>query len=109
SAVSSGASAAALPDRFGARQRARGGYGGLAPGTRAAGRGPPGRRAPVSGDPPARAVVFAYHDVGVRCLLTLLAHGVDVPLVVTHADDPGEHHWFASVAETAALNDIAVI
>jgi methionyl-tRNA formyltransferase len=25
-----------------------------------------------------RAVVFAYHDVGVRCLRTLLAHGVDV-------------------------------
>src|SRR5512147_3086600 len=31
-----------------------------------------------------RAVVFAYHNVGVRCLRTLLAHDVDVPLVVTH-------------------------
>ena len=39
---------------------------------------------------PARAVVFAYHDVGVRCLHALLELGVEVPLVVTHADDPGE-------------------
>jgi methionyl-tRNA formyltransferase len=48
-----------------------------------------------------RAVVFAYHDVGVRCLRVLLAHGIDVPLVVTHADDPGEDIWFRSVAATA--------
>ena len=50
----------------------------------------------------ARAVVFAYHNVGVRCLKVLLAHGVDVPLVVTHTDDPGEGVWFGSVADTAA-------
>ena len=37
-----------------------------------------------------RAVVFAYHDVGVRCLKTLLSGGVEVPLVVTVADDPQE-------------------
>jgi hypothetical protein len=37
-----------------------------------------------------RAVVFAYHDVGVRCLRVLLARASTVPLVVTHADDPGE-------------------
>ncbi len=49
-----------------------------------------------------RAVVFAYHDVGVRCLRTLLAHGVQVPLVVTHADDPAETIWFESVARHAA-------
>jgi methionyl-tRNA formyltransferase len=49
-----------------------------------------------------RAVVFAYHNVGVRCLKVLLAHGVEVPLVVTHADDPREMLWFASVAATAA-------
>jgi methionyl-tRNA formyltransferase len=50
----------------------------------------------------ARAVVFGYHDVGVRCLETLISGGVDVPLVVTVADDPTEAHWFASVAATAA-------
>lgn len=49
----------------------------------------------------ARAVVFAYHDVGVRCLKTLLSAGVQVPLVVTVKDDPGETRWFASVADTA--------
>jgi methionyl-tRNA formyltransferase len=48
-----------------------------------------------------RAVVFAYHNVGVRCLKVLLAHDVDVALVVTHEDNPNERIWFASVAETA--------
>ena len=50
----------------------------------------------------ARAVVFAYHDVGVRCLKTLLSAGVEVPLVVTAPDDPHETCWYASVAATAA-------
>lgn len=57
----------------------------------------------------ARAVVFAYHDVGVRCLKTLLSHSVEVPLVVTVRDDPGEVQWFASVATTAAQYGIPVI
>lgn len=48
-----------------------------------------------------RAVVFAYHDVGVRCLKVLLARGVDVRLVVTHRDNPAETIWFASVARVA--------
>jgi methionyl-tRNA formyltransferase len=49
-----------------------------------------------------RAVVFAYHNVGVRCLRVLLAHGVEVPLVVTHSDSPDETIWFDSVSATAA-------
>ena len=48
------------------------------------------------------AVVFAYHNVGVRCLRVLLDAAVDVRLVVTHADNPTETIWFASVAEVAA-------
>jgi methionyl-tRNA formyltransferase len=44
------------------------------------------------------AVVFAYHDVGVRCLKVLLARGVQVSLVVTHEDNPSENIWFGSVA-----------
>jgi methionyl-tRNA formyltransferase len=48
------------------------------------------------------AVVFAYHDVGVRCLKALISAGVRVPLVVTVADDPYENRWYASVADTAA-------
>ncbi len=62
---------------------------------------------PSSGN--ATAVVFAYHNVGVRCLLTLLAHGVRVPLVVTHVDAPEETIWFDSVAATAAEHAIPVI
>lgn len=56
----------------------------------------------------ATAVAFAYHDVGVRCLAVLLAHGVRVPLVVTHRDDPKENAWFASVAELAARHGLPV-
>jgi methionyl-tRNA formyltransferase len=37
----------------------------------------------------------------VRCLKVLLAHGVDVRLVVTHRDSPEENIWFDSVAHTA--------
>lgn len=56
-----------------------------------------------------RAIVFAYHNVGYRCLSVLLAHGVDVALVVTHRDNPKETIWFDSVAQLAALHDIPVI
>jgi len=55
------------------------------------------------------AVVFAYHDVGVRCLKALLSAGVEIPLVVTVADDPGENRWYGSVAETAADYGLEVI
>ena len=54
----------------------------------------------------ATAVVFAYHDVGVRCLSVLLAHGIDVKLVVSHRDDPGENVWFGSVLELARMHGL---
>lgn len=47
------------------------------------------------------AVVFAYHNVGVRCLSVLLAHGINVKLIFTHEDDPKEQIWFGSVAQLA--------
>lgn len=53
-----------------------------------------------------RAVVFAYHNVGVRCLAVLLAQRVEVPLVVTHRDDARENLWFARVADFAAERDL---
>lgn len=56
-----------------------------------------------------KAIVFAYHNVGVRCLSVLLAHGVEVVRVVTHRDSPTETIWFDSVAELAARYDIPVI
>lgn len=55
------------------------------------------------------AVVFAYHNVGVRCLSVLLAQGIKVPLVVTHRDNPSETIWFDSVARLAALHDIPAV
>jgi methionyl-tRNA formyltransferase len=48
-----------------------------------------------------KAIVFAYSNVGDRCLRVLRARGVEVPLVVTHRDQPGETIWFRRVAETA--------
>lgn len=56
-----------------------------------------------------QAVVFAYHDVGVRCLRVLLEAGVSVPLVVTHRDDPAERVWFGSVAELARSRGIEAL
>jgi methionyl-tRNA formyltransferase len=56
-----------------------------------------------------RAVVFAYHDVGVRCLSVLLARSVDVRLVLTHEDSPQETIWFGSVAELARRHGIEVL
>lgn len=55
------------------------------------------------------AVVFAYHNVGVRCLKTLVAGGVQIPLVVTHRDAPGETIWFDSVARTAEEHGLPCI
>ncbi|MBU3670412.1 MAG: formyltransferase [Polynucleobacter sp.] len=46
-----------------------------------------------------RAVVFAYHDVGVHCIQALLNAGIQIDLVVTHQDDPNENVWFGSVAQ----------
>lgn len=56
-----------------------------------------------------RAVVLAYHNVGARCLSTLLAHEIDIPLLLTHRDNPAENIWFDSVAEIAARYDIPTI
>ncbi|MDP9014433.1 MAG: formyltransferase [Pseudomonadota bacterium] len=55
-----------------------------------------------------RAVVFAYSEVGVRCLRELLAQGVDIPILFTHADDPGESQWFGSVRQLAAQHALRV-
>jgi len=57
----------------------------------------------------ASAVVFAYHDVGCRCLRVLLDERIEVPLVVTHRDRPDERVWFASVADLARARAIDTI
>lgn len=54
------------------------------------------------------AVVFAYHDVGCRCLATLIEAGVKVSLAVTHRDNPLENVWFGSVSDMARRAGIPV-
>lgn len=54
------------------------------------------------------AIVFAYHNVGVRCLSVLRAQGVDVRCVFTHEDDPREQIWFDSVAKLCARQQVRV-
>ena len=56
-----------------------------------------------------RAVVFAYSEVGYRCLSVLLDRGVDIPLVFTHDDAPNERHWYASVARLAAERGVEAV
>lgn len=55
-----------------------------------------------------RAVVFAYSEVGVRCVRELLAQNIEIPLLFTHADDPGESRWFASVGDLARSRGLRV-
>jgi methionyl-tRNA formyltransferase len=53
-------------------------------------------------------VVFAYSEVGVRCVRELLAQGIEIPILFTHADDPGENQWFGSVRQLADAHGLRV-
>jgi methionyl-tRNA formyltransferase len=53
--------------------------------------------------------VFAYSEVGVRCVRELLAQGVDIPLLFTHGDDPNENQWFGSVLQLARERGLEVV
>ena len=55
-----------------------------------------------------RIAVFAYSEVGYRCLEALIAAEADVAWVVTHADDPRESRWYRSVAELARSRGLAL-
>ncbi len=55
------------------------------------------------------AVVFAYSEVGVRCVRELLAQGVEIPLLFSHADDPNESQWFGSVQQLAKDHGLKVV
>ncbi|MBU6460683.1 MAG: formyltransferase [Proteobacteria bacterium] len=55
------------------------------------------------------ALVFAYHNVGVRCLKVLLEHNLDIKLVVTHKDANNENIWFNSVEKTAQEFDLPTL
>jgi len=55
------------------------------------------------------AVVFAYSEVGVRCVRELLVQGIQIPLLFSHADDPKESHWFGSVQQLAEDRGLKVV
>ena len=55
------------------------------------------------------AVVFAYHTVGVRCLQALIDGGFEIPLVISHADNPHENIWFESVANLCQEHHIPIL
>ncbi|HSL99912.1 MAG TPA: formyltransferase [Candidatus Limnocylindria bacterium] len=46
-----------------------------------------------------RAVVFAYHNMGIVGIRALRENGFSVPMVFSHEDDPKENRWFGSVTD----------
>ena len=56
----------------------------------------------------AKAVVFAYHDIGCAGIESLLCSGFEIAAVFTHADDPKENAFYGSVAQLCARHGIAV-
>jgi UDP-4-amino-4-deoxy-L-arabinose formyltransferase/UDP-glucuronic acid dehydrogenase (UDP-4-keto-hexauronic acid decarboxylating) len=55
-----------------------------------------------------KTVVFAYHDIGCAGIEALIAAQYEIAAVFTHADDPNENRFFASVAQLCARHGIPV-
>jgi methionyl-tRNA formyltransferase len=59
-----------------------------------------------------RVIFMGYHNIGCACLEALIGRcrelGDEIVAVVTHADDPRENIWFASVAKVAFANYLPV-
>jgi len=55
-----------------------------------------------------RAVVFAYHNMGIAGLEALKRNGFEISAVFSHRDDPGENIWFESVAQWAKAHGVPV-
>ena len=55
------------------------------------------------------AIVFAYSEVGVRCMRELLDQGVKISLLFSHADDPKEAQWYGSVVQLAKDHGLNVV
>ena len=53
-----------------------------------------------------KAVVFAYHNMGIAGLEALLNSGFYIEAVFTHEDDPDENCWFGSVKNWAQQKNI---
>lgn len=56
-----------------------------------------------------RAVIFAYHNMGILGLEALQDHGVELSLVVTHPDNEEEIIWYGSVAEWCERKNVECI
>jgi UDP-4-amino-4-deoxy-L-arabinose formyltransferase/UDP-glucuronic acid dehydrogenase (UDP-4-keto-hexauronic acid decarboxylating) len=55
-----------------------------------------------------KAVVFAYHNIGMVGLEALVQEKFDIRAIFSHLDDPDENIWFGSVSEWAKKNQIPV-
>ncbi|MEN6620447.1 MAG: formyltransferase [Smithella sp.] len=55
-----------------------------------------------------KAVVFAYHNMGLAGLEALARYDYDMAAVFTHEDDPDENCWFGSVKNWALQHSIPV-
>ena len=55
-----------------------------------------------------RIVVFAYSEVGYRCLRALVNSGANIKAVFTYEDSGDENIWFGSVANLAKKNEIPI-
>ena len=55
-----------------------------------------------------KAVVFAYHNMGIVGLEALKGEGFDIQTVISHDNDPAENCWFGSAAGWARENGIPV-
>jgi UDP-4-amino-4-deoxy-L-arabinose formyltransferase/UDP-glucuronic acid dehydrogenase (UDP-4-keto-hexauronic acid decarboxylating) len=53
-----------------------------------------------------KAVVLAYHNMGITGLDALWQNGFDIAAIFTHEDDPQENCWFGSVKEWAKKHNI---
>jgi methionyl-tRNA formyltransferase len=56
-----------------------------------------------------RAVIFAYHNMGLIGIRRLKDAGFEIPLVFSHEDDPGENVWFGSVPDLCQELAIACV
>jgi methionyl-tRNA formyltransferase len=56
----------------------------------------------------ARCVLFAYHEMGFRCMQALLEIGAPIAALFTHRDDPHEEVWWNSCAQLAESRRIPV-
>ena len=55
-----------------------------------------------------KAVVFAYHNIGMIGLEAIVQEKFDIRAIFSHLDDPDENIWFGSVAEWGKKNQIPV-